>query len=471
MKAQADNRVGRVLGELNHAPNLLDPSVRDAGSKRERLGLRDYIRTKPEKLKFKRRYSSRNSKETSYSGQPTSKDKSKENKGKRKRQLAMKIRSIKQRLLEDEELWDSTSKKPQRYASPTKLPRKDRAYWFLLQRLKPDFKQSVEPNKPIYFMVKDTYAFSNKLKFSTLLRKIYFENYKTKDIRNFLYYSLCKPFTTKMFFETIEREANTFGESVRKEIIKLIDKVRIDIDVKLFGEHDESSTDSFLSYSEAKGMYKKVFKLIFEYYELLETVHEEIKNLIIFYLKAFSLKQYTLTTSDFYFHKAILVKTVHHDKNIKYFLNLHYSWIYHNSFYKKAYPEILNGLEKLMQNFGYTIFSEDEENEDEYYALEIDDDIAVHKLSNKEVEDIKNNENDKKAKRKKKKKNKKKKKQAEAEEEKNNKYNKQMLQIFNSKLSQRDRDLFIEKVCTRKVVKLTEQEKSVFKEIIQANRC
>ena len=120
-----------------------------------------------------------------------------------------------------------------------------------------------------------------------------------------------------------------------------------------------------------------------------------------------------------------------------------------------------------MQNFGYTIFSEDEEDEDEYYALEIDDDIAVHKLSNKEVEDIKNNENDKKAKRKKKKK----KKQAEAEEEKNNKYNKQMLQIFTSKLSQRDRDLFIEKVCTRKVVKLTEQEKSVFKEIIQANRC
>ena len=466
MKSQADYAVGRVLGQLSHAPNVLETSLRELSQKKDKMLLRDSIKRKTEKLNFKRRISCTKSKETYYSDGTVSKERTKENKGKKHRKVAGNPLNIMKQLAREKGWMMGTPKKPQRRSSPLKLPQRDKQNWALLSRLKPDLKKSSEPGRETMYVVHGKCFYSDKLKFSTLLRKIYYEGYRTKDIESLLYSCLQKPFSTKIFFEIIEQEARTFAESVRVEILRLINKVSLKIDVNLFAEEEEDSViDYFVPLSEATRSYKKIFGLVFDYYELLNSVHEEIKNIIVFYLKNFSSKQYDLTADDFYFHKSVLIRTVHEDKNINYFLHFHYSWLYHSPFYTKAFNRILNKLTQFMNEFGYGIFYDEDGDELDYPMPE----PKPKPVQPAEPEtEVQGKSETKSKKRKKKKKNKKK--QSKVIKAKTEQQNDKMLQIFDSKLQQRDEELLKEKVYTRRAIVLDEQDRSMFEEIIEANR-
>lgn len=261
------------------------------------------------------------------------------------------------------------------------------------------------------FYKNEKYYYYDKINFSTILKLIYYENYKIEDIKDYIPPSFKKLTDIKNFFEILINEAKDFSENIRFLLTKKINKLIIKKEDKNF----------FRIFSKFPKKYFKIINELFFYYKYLENINFEIEKLTRIYLDNYIDKNKKFSFDTLQFHKKMFIDKVYNDSLIRKFIIYLFEFFKKNHFYLNKFSSSILKIEEIYENLESVNNKEESvssENEEILENAKKEDFSKIEKIQDLTEEEIQNR---KRLKRKLKRKRKKNKKNKKLEYEKLNK--------------------------------------------------
>ena len=207
----------------------------------------------------------------------------------------------------------------------------------------------------------EKYYYSSKISFQTILRKIYYENYKIKNVKEYIIPCFKRLKNVKNYFDILFREAKSFSETIKKRISKKLTKI-------LVREEDYSSEAAdipihrsiILPFSKAIRQYRGLIDLLFNSYQHLENVNYEIEKLTKIYLENYIEKKESIDFDTLFYHKSMFINNVYKDEKIHVVIEELYEFFCRNSFYSKNFRDLVEKVSEIYDNLEYGFDYDDE---------------------------------------------------------------------------------------------------------------
>jgi hypothetical protein len=312
---------------------------------------------------------------------------------------------------EDYKIYLKTEKEmPQKkvkHRSPLKTQQKFLIRKKLIRRLCPknektfsqkDLSQKEKIIQNIFYK-NDKYYYSDKINFDTILKLIYYENYKIEDIKEYISPSFKKLQDLKTFFEILINEAKDFSENIRYFLLKKISKLI---------SQDENK--NFKLFSKFPKAYYNTINELFFCYKHLESINFEIEKLTRIYLDNHIDNNKKFSFDTLQFHKKMFIDKVYNDSVIRKFIIYLYEFFRNNHFYLNKFNSSILKIEEIYDNLETNNKEDWEDNEsaENEENLKTDESFKNHELQNGELldeEEIKQKKREKRKLKRKKKKN------------------------------------------------------------------
>lgn len=216
-------------------------------------------------------------------------------------------------------------------------------------------KQKIVQN--IYYK-NDKYYYSNKIQFSTVLQKIYYENYKINDIKEYILPCFKRLSTVRAYFDILFREAKSFSETVKRNITSKIEKLitRDDPDPN---DPDSSPDFRFMAFSKACKKYEKTIDLLHDNYRHLEAINVEIEKLTRIYLENYVEKNKPLSFDTLLFHRSMFINNVYKDDLIHSFIEFLFDYFKEKTFYWNNFPKAVEKISEIFENLEFNFNFDD----------------------------------------------------------------------------------------------------------------
>lgn len=195
----------------------------------------------------------------------------------------------------------------------------------------------------LYFK-NEKYFYSSRISFRTLLQKIYYENYKLRNVKEFIIPCFKRLKDVRGYFDVLFREAKAFNEAVRGRITEKLLKLKNDEDP------DERNDTIFKPFPKAVKQYSSLVDLLFDSYRHLETVNYEIEKLTKLYLDNYVKKTDALDFDTQLFHKSMFVNNVYKDGLVQTAIEELYAFFCKSAFYNRNFEGL---CEKVAEIYEY----------------------------------------------------------------------------------------------------------------------
>lgn len=228
-------------------------------------------------------------------------------------------------------------------------------------------KQKIVQN--IYYK-NDKYYYSNKIQFSTVLQKIYYENYKINDIKEYILPCFKSLSSVRAYFDILFKEAKSFSEAVKSNITSKIAKLVIkngdcDTDETNYG----LKTFKFVPFSKACKKYEYAIDLLHDNYRHLELINVEIEKLTRIYLENYVEKNKPLSFDTLLFHRSMFINNVYKDGLIHSFIEHLFDYFKEKTFYSNNFPTAVEKISEIFENLEFNFnFDDDNESHNEEIA-------------------------------------------------------------------------------------------------------
>ena len=274
----------------------------------------------------------------------------------------------------------STNFKVDKSRSPLKIPSSFRTGLKLLRHAKINKKPSearpISDKQKIVqniYYKNDKYYYSNKIQFSTVLQKIYYENYKINDIKEYILPCFKRLSNVRAYFDILFREAKQFSESVKSSITNKIEKLVLKEDLN--GEQNLQcgiNPYAFMPFSKACRKYEDVIGLLYDNYRHLEAINVEIEKLTRIYLENYIEKNKPLSFDTLLFHRSMFINNVYKDNLIHSFIEYTFNYFKQKTFYWNNYPSAVEKISEIYENleFNFNFDNESESCKDECCGCE-----------------------------------------------------------------------------------------------------
>lgn len=200
----------------------------------------------------------------------------------------------------------------------------------------------------------EKYYYSSKISFQTILRKIYYENYKIKNVKEYIIPCFKRLKSVRNYFDILFREAKSFSETIKKLINKKL--LRVLKDDRAFSDETTDTLQygpRIKSFSKAIRNYTELIDLLFDSYQHLENVNYEIEKLTKIYLENYIEKSESVDFDTLLFHKSMFINNVYKDERIHTVIEELYEFFCRNSFYSRNFRELVDKVSEIYDNLEY----------------------------------------------------------------------------------------------------------------------
>lgn len=241
----------------------------------------------------------------------------------------------------------SPLKVPVGFKTGAKLLRHSRAPPRYIDERPVSEKQKIVQN--IYYK-NDKYYYSNKIQFSTVLRQIYYENYKINDIKEYILPCFKRLPSVRTYFDILLREAKSFSDAVKTNISSKIERLVLHELTNLYDTKHSEKNYSFVPFSKDSKKYQAVVDLLYDNYRHLELINIEVEKLTRIYLENYIEKDKPLGFDTYYLHRGIFINNVYKDELINSFIAHTFDYFKQKSFYWNNYPKTVEKISEIYEN-------------------------------------------------------------------------------------------------------------------------
>ncbi len=255
-----------------------------------------------------------------------------------------------------------------RWASPKKIPHKYKIgmdLWRVApqKQVRNEQRKLTQKERIIQniFYKNEKYYYSDKVNFSAILKKIYYENYRIEDIKDYILPCFKKLGDERTFFETLIREARSFAEAVRNVLSKKVYKL-----LKNPGENQKDSsnlnqqTHKFKEFCKHSKKYIETIDLLFAYYKHLETINFEIDKLTKIYLENYIDREKQLSLNTLRFHQKMFINCVYNDSIIHDVIFFLIKFVENNNFSGQYYTRSEKKIYEMYENLELSLNEQNE---------------------------------------------------------------------------------------------------------------
>lgn len=181
-------------------------------------------------------------------------------------------------------------------------------------------------------------------KLQKIFQRIYFDNYKMEDLKEYILTAFSKLKNTNQFYDILDTEAKNFGKKIKDSISHFISRVVYSRDIN-------TNKHNFKSFGANRRLYVKAIDALYEHFKIFEAANTEVDKLSKVYLEKYlGASSNKIALDRLFFHKKIFIDCVYNDHLVNSFIKSLVKFFSKNKFYAKKFSKCQSKITEVYQN-------------------------------------------------------------------------------------------------------------------------